>query len=159
MFYSKYSLYYQLYGAGSWTPIVTDSALEIRHNNLGSWNTNGLTAGTYLLRLLVRDTYGDSVECYKVVTVLPGVATGIQDNNLLAMVIFPNPATSNLNILFAETMAHAEIRVLNMLGQEVLKENCSGLTASINLNSLENGSYLIETRVDDKINRQRFVKK
>lgn len=159
LFYSKYSLYYQLYGAGSWTPIVTDSALEIRHNNLGNWNTNGLTAGTYLLRLLVRDTYGDSVECYKVVTVLPGVATGIQDNNLLAMVIFPNPATSNLNILFAETMAHAEIRVLNMLGQEVLKENCSGLTASINLNSLENGSYLIETRVDDKINRQRFVKK
>jgi hypothetical protein len=103
LFYQNYSLFYQLSGDTSWTPIVIDSAMEIRHNTLGVWNTTGLAAGTYILRLVVRDTYADSVESFKAVTMLPGITTNINDMvNHSALVVFPNTANDQLTVLLSE---------------------------------------------------------
>lgn len=159
LFYQNYSLDYQLYGATAWTPLVIDSAMEIRHNMLGTWNTAGLTAGTYILRLVVRDTYADSVEAFKAVNLLPGIATGINDNeNTIALAVFPNPATDQLKILLSENSAKATIHITDLLGKTVMNTNMEGTEKNLDISVLAPGTYLLEVRSNDKVKRERFVK-
>jgi len=156
--FDSYSLDYQLVGDPSWTNIVSDSAVEIRHNILGNWNTNGLAAGNYLLRLVVKNNYADTVEAFKLVTLLPGITTGVKENKELQAAVFPNPVTEQLNIYVTEN-TEATIDIYNLLGQSQASATMSGTRKSIDVSALAPGSYIVEIRSGDKISRQRFIKK
>ena len=158
--YGSYSLYYRLQGTITWIPIVIDSVMEIRHNTLGIWNTNALTEGTYILRLVVKNNHADSVEDFVPVTMLPSVTTTIHlnENNLL-VAVFPNPATDYLTVYFSENNPKADITIYNLLGQTKITSKTNGLKSTVNIEQLSQGVYLIEIKSEDgKKYRQRFVK-
>jgi hypothetical protein len=92
MDFGSYSLYYQAQGAPSWTALVIDSLTEVRNNTLSIWNTHGLIAGNYLLKLVLKDDLGDSVEAVKMVTLLPTIISVEEISKTNSLVkIFPDP--------------------------------------------------------------------
>ena len=158
MDYGSYSLYYQLQGDPAWTAIVIDSTMEIRHNVLGMWNTTGLAAGNYNLRLLVKNDLTDSVEDIKAVTVLPGVSTGLANTDILPVSIYPNPASDQLMVYVPENSLKTEIRIYNLLGENKIRETVKSLKSAVNVANLAAGVYTIEVKCGNKISRQKFVK-
>ncbi len=158
MDYGSYSLYYQLQGNPAWTAIVTDSTTEIRHNVLGMWNTTGLAAGNYNLRLLVKNDLTDSVEDIKAITVLPGVSTGLANADILPVSIYPNPASDQLMVCVPAATAKTEIRIYNLLGENKISETMKSMKSTVDVANLTAGVYTIEVKCGNKISRQKFVK-
>ncbi|MCE3278234.1 MAG: secretion protein [Bacteroidetes bacterium] len=157
LYYQDFSLYYQLYGSGIWTPITTGNNAEIRHNALGIWNTNGLIPGTYLLRLIVTDTYTDSIESYKVVNLLPAVITDIDEKSNLYIDIFPNPANDQLYIKTKVGEKDSQLNIIDLTGKKVLQTTINEIDV-INIESLSKGTYILEIKCGDNIYRKRFLK-
>ncbi|AXG74856.1 T9SS C-terminal target domain-containing protein [Flavobacterium arcticum] len=74
------------------------------------------------------------------------------------MVIYPNPATSSLNI--ATDNGNIEnVKIYNFLGQKVIEVSTAQSSATIDVSTLTNGMYIIKATVDGKENTTRFVKK
>ena len=64
------------------------------------------------------------------------------------MVVYPNPAQSNLNILNA---GEAQISLFNALGQEVLNINRADDMQNIDISSLPQGTYILRAIRDNEV--------
>ena len=69
--------------------------------------------------------------------------TGISQANQIPVVIYPVPATNELNIQFENT-GKATVRVFDMVGNLVHTSLMTGNTHAINLETLANGIYAIQ---------------
>ncbi len=153
----SYSLSYQLIGNTGWIYIVSDSVTEIRHNTLANWNTTGLAAGTYILRLVNKSTLGDTVEDFKAVTILPAATVLVNENADFKVSCYPNPATDVLNVE-SNTYPVSGIRIYNVLG-EIVYESAAKLNKTmIDIHTLDKGIYSIEFTANQKICLTRLVK-
>ena len=76
-----------------------------------------------------------------------------QDNTVFK--VSPNPVKDKLNISLIGLEAQS-FRVMNMLGQEVLK---GSFTESIDVSKLDNGMYLLEVQIGSKSKIERFMKR
>ena len=136
MFFASYSLYYQLVGDTTWTPIVTDSTNEVHTGNLGIWNTQGLAAGNYNLKLSVLDNFNNSVYGVKPVTLLNGLSNGVQEvtPSVLSATAFPNPSDGNFAIeIISNKNGPVSIEIENAIGEKVFGKDAM----------IENGKNII----------------
>src|ERR1035437_4084922 len=62
MGFGKYRMYYKKSADTIWTHINNFVTTSVSNNLLATWNTHGLAAGAYNLRLVVYDNWGDSVD-------------------------------------------------------------------------------------------------
>jgi hypothetical protein len=150
MTFQSYSLYYQLLNATAWTPIVIDSTSEINHNTLGIWNTNGLQAGDYILKQVVRNNFGDSIETFVNVELLASVVANQVNSMSNSMVVFPQPANKYANVkleLSKDNIFNIYLndlsgkKVLTIYSNQLLKQGNNSLT--IDLNNISNGIYFL----------------
>jgi len=151
-FFDHYDLSYYKNGNPSWTTIASNQTSEVRHNILGTWNTTGLTPDLYIFKLTGFNTVGDSVECFRPVTVLLSNEVGENVNKNTR--IFPNPSKGEFFIQlndYVEGMVH----IYNILGEEVFARNIqSDAQNAINLHvTLESGIYQVAL---DDVNRLQF---
>ncbi len=65
--FTSYSLYYQMDGDSTWTPIAEDVSTQVKDGVLAVWNTTGLSPGMYFLKLTTKVSTGDSVSVLKVI--------------------------------------------------------------------------------------------
>ena len=157
MDFTSYSFYYQLQGATNWTRIVKDSAIEIRHNTLAKWNTTGLPPGNYKLRLLVKNTLGDSIEDIKAVTLLAGT-TGVNEypENNLSIRFFPNPVkTSGTIEIHLAQSSPVKISITDIVGKQLevitdTKLNSSNYELPFDAAIFANGIYLCKIVTNNK---------
>jgi hypothetical protein len=143
MDFSNYSVYYQLQGNSSWTNIVKDSMQELHHAVVANWNTQGLTAGNYLLKLTAKNIYGDSVEAMRPITLLLG--TGIPKiEEEMSIFAFPNPS-HNLVVVQLKNASGNSLALYNAIGQRIFFEKILPNTSSVQLNltGLANGIYFL----------------
>lgn len=93
-----------------------------------------------------------------------GLEEIVLGNNLI---LFPNPASSELNIQFTENTAVSSeitLEVYNAYGQLVIKESASllqgnGATIQLNTESLETGHYHVRIQTEEgKVSRSKFIK-
>ncbi|WP_299891254.1 M28 family peptidase [uncultured Lacinutrix sp.] len=83
---------------------------------------------------------------------------GVEDFEILENVnIYPNPATSTLNIDLPNYKT-AQYKILNINGKTVLSNLMKNKTESINISSIAQGVYFIELIVDKKIATLKFIK-
>lgn len=75
-----------------------------------------------------------------------------------AFSIFPNPATSQLNIEVTIDR-NGTFSIYNALGQRIKTGDLGGNTTTLEINDWIDGVYYIEVSVDAKTERQRFVVK
>jgi hypothetical protein len=85
------------------------------------------------------------------------VYNGVKENQFSNISMYPNPVTSQLNIVNMEGVD--QIRVLNLLGETVSNYAVSGTTAAIGVNNLPNGIYFISLLKDNSVMvTRKFIK-
>lgn len=82
-----------------------------------------------------------------------GVA--ISENVVSEVSIYPNPATSVLNV---DAAGYSQVEVINMLGQVVYSNSISN-NAQINVSDLNNGVYFVRLSGANGTTTQKFIKK
>lgn len=135
----NYSLAWQNpFVSQTWYPIVTDSTQEIRNNNaLGVWNTIGFTPGTYVLRLTIESNMGDTIDCLRIITLLPGTL-GVHDVNASLCSVFPNPANDMLHVNTAEA---GTFTIYSADGKTIRSVAINATTALLDVSGLATGMY------------------
>lgn len=81
-----------------------------------------------------------------------------------ALVLYPNPAESEITISFEnQEMAKPELVIINSLGKEVLKKNLANLNSGgtqsdkINVSKFSNGVYIVKLKLGTKVLTEKFV--
>lgn len=140
MDFANYSLYYQKAGNTSWTRILKDSATEVRHANLKNWNTGGLVSGNYLLKLTVKNNFGDSMEAVKPIYLINGT-TGVSASIFQpGITIYPNPNNGVITIRMSE-FENSQVEVYNTTGQKVLSQTLQNNLTQLNFLDFSSGVY------------------
>jgi hypothetical protein len=151
MDFGSYHLFYQLNGDEDWSEIPVDSLNEKRHETLGNWNTEGLQAGQYILKLEIRDSWGNSAEAIKAVSLRPsfGIAEGTRDTRNL----FPNPAGDYVYITIPSGESEFSVTINDCAGHTVMKDDVSGFIdgtkLKMNISGLQPGMYLLTVTCRD----------
>lgn len=83
--------------------------------------------------------------------------SSVGDFNISNLSIYPNPATSNLNINASKLIK--SIQIYNILGQQVFTVNPNSLNVTIDVMSLNSGSYILKVTVESDTKAIRFIKK
>lgn len=141
MDFTKYSLFYRLQGNTNWTNIVKDSMVELHHAPVANWNTWALAPGNYDIKLTVYNTFGDSVEAVKPMTLLTGAVgvTKVEDKELS---LFPNP-TTGICTLNVQDFTDTEVELYNAVGEKISGSKLSGTHWRLDLSNYCNGIYLV----------------
>jgi hypothetical protein len=122
--------------------------------------------GTYALSLTVTDATGCSDEYWHdytfktqtpiaYVSVIDGI-TGVEENNMDRLIVFPNPATTHLT-LTTPTIAQTDYTLFDLSGREL----CSGSfmqNTTITISDFAAGAYFVELRSEEGSSRQKFIK-
>jgi hypothetical protein len=159
MDFGSYRLYYQLNESDAWTEIPVDSLNEKRNETLGIWNTTGLPAGQYLLRLVIKDNWGNTAEALKTISLQPSF--GISEPVRNCLLIYPNPSNDMITIMLPEGFKNILITISDLSGRVCLEkefssyQNCDEL--QINLDSLQSGYYLVSVSSDDRIYQSKLI--
>jgi hypothetical protein len=139
MDFGSYSLYYQFPSQSqSWFSITQNQLTEVRHTSLANWNTNGLTPGTYVLRLVLKNSWGDSVDCQKIVELLPN-PVGMAEYNSNAFYVYPNPLQNSF--VFNTSNTNGELIIYNALGDIVKTTTVFNYQTVVTTEELASGIY------------------
>ena len=75
------------------------------------------------------------------------------------IVIYPNPASNQINLSFENNLEKAKLRLISLLGQTVFeKENLSGTTFNFDVSNLSKGIYVIEVAEGNSVSNSKFIK-
>ncbi|MBL0103080.1 MAG: T9SS type A sorting domain-containing protein [Bacteroidetes bacterium] len=143
MDFSNYSVYFREISASSLTPLVIDSAMEIRNSTLANWNTNGLTPGLYELSLKIRNNLGDSLSSTRQIVLTSG-QNGIAELNSSENYIYPNPATDNIKIV--SDNYPVEFELFDNTGKSIEKEIVNSSSQYIPMTKHSAGIYIYQLR-------------
>jgi len=90
---------------------------------------------------------------------------GIPFNDLVnkKINIFPNPASTTLNVLMDNNLSIQKLSVCNLNGQEIYRHefnsnDVNNQVIQINIENLEKGFYLVKLQSDDETQTFRFIK-
>ncbi len=79
---------------------------------------------------------------------------GVNQNKLEDISLFPNPATSILNVTNAE---NANIQVFDILGKMIISQNNISMDAQINVSQLQAGTYFMKIIKDNLVTTKKFL--
>ncbi|MCC6722239.1 MAG: T9SS type A sorting domain-containing protein [Bacteroidia bacterium] len=151
MEFDSYSLSYRNINETKWTYINKKRTTMIEDEMLEEWNTAGLVPGYYLLKLTVKDNYGDTVDAYKIVVVQSSLSANknITNQNIT---ISPNPFSEFLTINFENQAISNNIYLLNSYGKVI--RNYNGIKTDkfkISRENISNGIYFIRIENENSI--------
>lgn len=88
-----------------------------------------------------------------------GITLGINDLTLANnFKIYPNPASSKINIKLPSTLNTVTLEAFNTLGSKIYNQDISNLNTSIDVSNWSNGIYLIHLKTDNNLLTKRFIK-
>ena len=79
---------------------------------------------------------------------------GITQNQLDNISLYPNPASSTINVKNAE---NANVQVFDILGKLILSQENIALDAQINVSQLQAGTYFMKIAKDNFVTTKRFL--
>lgn len=141
MDFSHSQLFYQTAGNTTWTQINAMNVNEVRNNLLGTWDTHGLPSGVYILKQTLTDTWGNTVDAFIQVNLLPGILGKQVVENSATISVYPVPATEQ--VYLSENCK--SIQLLDDNGKLIKTVKNAN---SLNICDLVSGEYLliIETK-------------
>ena len=72
--------------------------------------------------------------------------------------VFPNPVRESVTVAFPDEVSDADLQVHDLSGRLVLRQNCSGLQAELDLSALQAGTYLLRMNTGTALTVERLVK-
>mgnify|MGYP001292793621 CR=1 FL=1 len=118
-------------GNGGASVLVRDSNNQIILNSSGSYDS-GIAASFIVNELVLNNN----------------------DNILNNVIIYPNPASSVLNIENAE---NSSIEIYDLLGKVILSENNITINKQLNVSSFSTGTYLIKISNNGQVKTDKFI--
>ena len=95
--------------------------------------------------------------CDSIVTLHLNILSGISQNGMAEISIFPNPATDILNITSSETIS--EIEIVNVMGQVVKRIEVNSDNAVCDVEDLKAGVYVVKvSRITGEVEDLKLVK-
>ncbi len=83
----------------------------------------------------------------------------VTENIFSTLKVYPNPATSQINLSFDNNLEKANLKIISILGQTVLeKQNISGSNFSLDVSGLSMGTYIIQVKEGRSITTSKFIK-
>ena len=82
---------------------------------------------------------------------------GINDDNLLEMILYPNPTDKNFVTIQTNSLDTKEIKVFDIIGKKVIDVSLN--TNSLDVSKLNSGIYLVKITVDNQTNTHKLVVK
>ena len=82
---------------------------------------------------------------------------GINDDNLLEMILYPNPTDKNFVTIQTNSLDTKEIEVFDIIGKKVIDVSLN--TNSLDVSKLNSGIYLVKITVDNQTNTHKLVVK
>ncbi|CAM3296689.1 T9SS type A sorting domain-containing protein [Aequorivita lipolytica] len=79
---------------------------------------------------------------------------GVNDNQLSDISLYPNPASTVLNLKNAE---NANIQVFDILGKLILSQENISMDEQVSVSNLENGTYFMKISKDNAVTTKRFL--
>ena len=144
MEFDSYSISFKNSNDSKWTYISRNNSIMVEEALLEEWNTKGLTPGYYILRLTVKDNFGDTVEAFKVVVLKPLQISVKNYSSKNKITISPNPFSCFLTINFGNNLENHKISIFNSLGQQVKTyENIKDENFIINRENISSGVYFL----------------
>ena len=93
-------------------------------------------------------------------TVLSPAILGVENNEFMHLSLFPNPATTSLNIVLDSNIIDAKYEIYSVLGKKVITGNLNNSFNKINTSKLNSGIYMIKIfNKDASYVVKQFVKK
>lgn len=87
------------------------------------------------------------------------LASGINENNINPITVFPNPASGYVNLVSRKPLNGATFRLMNLAGQVVFeKQEIGGNNFVFDVSEQPSGIYFIEVNNAGTLSRTRFVK-
>lgn len=80
-----------------------------------------------------------------------------QDFDMTQFSYYPNPVIDLLNVSYSQDMTN--VKVFNIIGQELLDKDINATTAQIDMSSYVNGAYFIQVSTTNAIKTVRVIKK
>lgn len=77
--------------------------------------------------------------------------TSIKEQNNVSYNLYPNPTNGEFTIVFEQMQNNATIEVMDALGKLVMSQQITGVEATVNSSSLQNGIYFVTVRDEQKI--------
>jgi hypothetical protein len=157
-------------GIGARVEITTSSGTQIRDVRSGegfrymsSLNTHfGLGTDTNILDMTIYWPSGivDYIPTPAINTthtIVEGSFLAVEDQSLVDMIIFPNPANDIINIKTSASLIDKIATVFDINGKRVLNEKLTSDT--INVSFLDSGIYFLRLESNGKIMKRKFIKK
>lgn len=122
--FDRYKLYWCLDGDSVWT-LIEESTDMIHNDILASWNTSGLSASKYDLRLTIWNSAEDSLTAFGDITLL---STGIEETQSSELKVesaglfqnYPNPFNPQTTISYQlPAKTNIILKIYDLLGREV----------------------------------------
>src|SRR5690606_26553448 len=115
-------------------------------------------SGNYTFRITHK---GNLVEGEQVVSLIisgiENITVGTQDNNIIAASVYPNPATDELNIRAQNQIS--DVEVFNILRQSLFLQNVAANSTTLNISSLQAGTYFAKVTIEGNSQVYKFIKK
>jgi hypothetical protein len=80
-------------------------------------------------------------------------ANSFDNNNFM---VYPNPVKDILNLSYTSEIS--TVRVMNMLGQEVISRKLNAATAQVDMSQLSAGTYIVNVTIGDTVKTIKVVK-
>ena len=125
----------------------------------GVFESFGIAAGTYTFTYVVSGS-GACPDDSATVTVTLTDCLGINEEENTELSVFPNPVKDVLTIQNVNINTNFTVEVLDIQGKVVATENYSGFVGNLelNMNTLEDGVYVVKLTSEDSIQKVRIVK-
>ena len=121
---------------------------------------SGYNNETYFAFYAFSDTSGVDndlfIDNFQITATSLSDTAGVEDESLVTLNVYPNPASDVLNISAQNTINTVEI--FNVLGQKVITMQVENTSAEINVSNLNAGIYLIKYEINNSISTKKFVK-
>lgn len=109
---------------------------------------------TYYINVGHYSSFGDSPEGPFTIGVTTTLSSGSFDNANFSA--YPNPVKDVLNVSYTSEIS--SVKIINMLGQEVISKKINATSSQIDMSQLSAGTYIVNVTVGDTIKTLKVVK-
>jgi len=166
MDFAYYQMFYQKSGDTVWHQANKKSFIEKRNDTLVAWNTHGLMAGAYNLKLILCDNTNDSnkVEAVKSINLLPAILNNIEEQTLSTFnsSVFPNPSHENAIVSFnLQNKSEVIFSIVDVYGRKIscISRSCERGVNSIKIDNtnLSKGIYYYRIQTENNSESGKFI--